>query len=35
MCVGVLFYTLQKNITEAADSSSPAEKARYRADLSL
>nr|XP_005017696.2 lysophosphatidic acid phosphatase type 6 isoform X2 [Anas platyrhynchos] len=28
MCVGVLFYTLQKNITEAADSSSPAEKAR-------
>jgi len=35
MSVGLLFYTLQKNITEAADPSSPAEKARYRADLSL
>ncbi|XP_074669244.1 lysophosphatidic acid phosphatase type 6 isoform X5 [Strix aluco] len=28
MCVGLLFYTLQKNITEAVDPSSPAEKAR-------
>ncbi|XP_010565551.1 PREDICTED: lysophosphatidic acid phosphatase type 6 isoform X2 [Haliaeetus leucocephalus] len=28
MSVGLLFYTLQKNITEAVDPSSPAEKAR-------
>ncbi|XP_064325482.1 lysophosphatidic acid phosphatase type 6 isoform X5 [Phalacrocorax carbo] len=28
MCVGLLFYTLQKNIAEAVDPSSPAEKAR-------
>ncbi|XP_030327471.1 lysophosphatidic acid phosphatase type 6 isoform X3 [Strigops habroptila] len=28
MSVGLLFYTLRKNITEAVDSSSPAEKAR-------
>ncbi|XP_042666789.1 lysophosphatidic acid phosphatase type 6 isoform X2 [Centrocercus urophasianus] len=28
MSVGLLFYTLQKNITEAADPSSPAEKSR-------
>ncbi|XP_025939196.1 lysophosphatidic acid phosphatase type 6 isoform X1 [Apteryx rowi] len=28
MSVGLLFYTLQKNITEATDPSSPAEKAR-------
>lgn len=35
MSVGLLFYALQKNITEAADPSSPAEKARYRADFSL
>ncbi|KAK2540999.1 Acp6, partial [Columba guinea] len=28
MSIGLLFYALQKNITEAVDSSSPAEKAR-------
>lgn len=35
MSVGLLLYNLQKNITEAVDPSSPAEKARYRADLLL
>lgn len=33
MSIGLLFYALQKNITEAVDSTSPAEKARYGADL--
>lgn len=35
MSVGLLFYTLRKNITEAVDPSSPAEKARYKANLFL